>query len=151
MDSLYVWLKFFHLLGLGVFLFGHGISAGASLVVRSRPVDAVTGALLGVSVRANAIAYPGLLVLLVTGVWMGFAGSWWHAGWIWVAIGVLVATLVVMGALSVPYHRTRDALAKKESGGDVENRLKQARPAALAAVGTLALVILFFLMVFKPF
>jgi len=151
MDSLYVWLKFFHLLGLGVFLFGHGISAGTSLVVRSRPVEAVTGALLNASNRASAISYPGLLVLVVTGVWMGFAGSWWHAGWIWVAIGVLVATLVVMGALSVPYHQTRDALAKKESGSEVENRLKQARPAALAAVGTLAVVILFFLMVFKPF
>ena len=151
MDSLYVWLKFFHLLGLGVFLFGHGISAGASLVLRSRPVDALTGTLLGASARANAIAYPGLLVLLVTGVWMGFAGSWWHAGWIWVAIGVLVATLVLMGALSVPYHRTRDALVKNESAGDVENRLKKARPVALAAAGSVGLVILFFLMVFKPF
>ena len=151
MGSLYVWLKFFHLLGLGVFLFGHGISAGASLLVRSRPVDAVTGTLLGASARANAIAYPGLLVLLVTGVWMGFAGSWWHAGWIWAAIGVLVATLVVMGALSVPYHRTREALDKKESASDVEMRLKAARPVVLAASGSVGLVILFFLMVFKPF
>jgi len=151
MYSLYVWLKFFHLLGLGVFLFGHGISAGASLLVRSRPVDAVTGALLGASARANAIAYPGLLVLLVTGVWMGFAGSWWHAGWIWAAIGVLVATLVVMGALSVPYHQTRDALGKKESGPEVENRLKRARPVALAAAGSAGLAIVLFLMVFKPF
>jgi len=151
MNSFYVWLKFFHLLGLAVFLFGHGISAGASLVVRSRPVDAVTGTLLSASNRANAIAYPGLLVLVVTGVWMGFEGSSWHAGCIWVAIGVLVATLVVMGALSVPYHQSRDALAKNEPGIDVEKRLKNARPVALAAAGTAGLVILFFLMVFKPF
>lgn len=151
MDSLYVWLKFFHLLGLGVFLFGHGISAGASLLVRSRPVDAVTGALLSASARANAIAYPGLLVLIATGVWMGFAGSWWHAGWIWVAIVVLVATMAVMGVLSVPYHRSRGALAKKEAGTDVENRLKQARPVVPAAAGSVGLVILFFPMVFKPF
>ncbi len=151
MASVYVWLKFFHLFGLGLFLFGHGISAAASLVVRGRPVDATTGALLSASARANSVAYPGLVVLIVTGVWMGFAGAWWHAGWIWVAIGVLVATAAVMGALSVPYHRSRDALAKNESGIDVEQRLKRARPVELAIVGSVALVILMFLMVFKPF
>ncbi len=75
MTSLYVWLKFLHLLGLGVFLMGHGVSAGAAVVLRGRPLDAVSRALLQVSIRSEAVSFPGLLLVPVTGVWMGFLGS----------------------------------------------------------------------------
>ena len=46
MTSLYVWLKFVHLAGLGAFLFGHGIAGGASLALRARPAGDVSRALL---------------------------------------------------------------------------------------------------------
>ena len=149
MGNLYVWLKFFHVLGVGMFLFGHGISAVTSFAVRGRPADAATGALLRASIRSGAISYPGLLLLIGTGVWMGFAGSFWRTGWIWAAIVVLVVTLVVMGALSRHYHMARDALAKNEAGADAE--LERARPVPIAVVGTMAIVLLIFLMVVKPF
>ena len=62
MANLYVWLKFFHVLGVGMFLFGHGVSAVASFAVRGRPADAGAGALLRASIRSGAITYPGLLL-----------------------------------------------------------------------------------------
>jgi hypothetical protein len=149
--SLYVWLKFLHLSGLGAFLLGHGVSAGASLLLRRPQPEAVRTALLQLSIRANFVAFPGLLLILVTGVWMGFLGSWWRFGWIWAAIGVLVVVMVVMSALSVPYHKARDAVRENQPTGELVSRLQRARPIELAGIGAAGLFVLFFLMVFKPF
>jgi hypothetical protein len=150
MTNLYIWLKFLHLVGLGAFLVGHGVSAGSSLVLRRPLPDTARAAILQLSIRAYAAAGPGLLLLLVTGVWMGFLGSFWRTGWIWAAIVVLVATIVIMSANSVPYHKAREAAGKVPMGA-IEAELSKARPLLLAAVGGVGLVLLIFLMMFKPF
>lgn len=148
MTTLYVWLKFLHLVGLGVFLFGHGISGGVSLVLKNKPGLDVSRALLMLSIWSYRITYPGLLLLLVTGVWMGFAGSWWRFGWIWTSIGVLVLVFAAMSFLSVGYHRARKAAA---NDSELTQRLEGTRPELVAAVGVIGLLVLYFLMVFKPF
>jgi hypothetical protein len=145
--TLYVWLKYIHLLGLGVFLMAHGVSAGVSLAVRGRPLDSVTRLLLQLSIRATPASYAGLGVIVVTGVWMGFEGSWWRTMWIWTAIVILVLLIVVMSALSVPYHRARDIKEDTASASP----LAKARPMVMLWVGVAGLVALVFLMVFKPF
>jgi uncharacterized membrane protein len=147
LTSLYVWLKFFHVLGVGAFLMGHGVSAGTSLALRGRPLDAMSRTLLQLSIRAQLVAWSALGLIIVTGVWMGFVGSWWRTGWIWTAIAVFVAVLIVMSALSVPYHQAR---ALKE-GTVAESPLARSRPMALLLTGVVALIALFFLMVVKPF
>ena len=80
MTSLYVWLKFFHVLGVGAFLMGHGVSAGTSFALRGRPLDAMSRTLLQLSIRAQLVAWSALGLIIVTGVWMGFVGSWWRTG-----------------------------------------------------------------------
>ena len=150
MASLYIWLKFLHIVGLGVFLLAHGISAGASLVVRQQAVAAARGAILKLSLRANFVAFPGLLLVIITGVWMGFIQSWWRMGWIWAGIVVLVLSIVAMSAMSVPYHRSREVLGPDQTA-ELDTRLSRARPMALAGIGAVALLILFYLMVVKPF
>ena len=151
MTSLYVWLKFLHLLGVGVFLMGHGVSAGTSIALRGRPLDSLSRALLRLSIRSQAIAYPGLLIIVVTGVWMGFIGSWWRTGWIWTAIVVFTAAFVVMSALSVPYHRARQVKADQSADAAPDTPLARTRPVALLLTGVVGLIALLFLMVFKPF
>ena len=151
MASLYLWLKYLHLVGLAVFLLGHGVSAGSSLVLRRPLSDAVRASLLQLSIRANYAAFPGLALLLITGVWMGFLGSWWHWAWIWAAIVVLIAVTVAMSAQSVPYHKAREAVGGSKPEGEIEIELKRARPVVMAVIGSVGLVILIFLMVFKPF
>ena len=147
MADLYFWLKFGHLAGLAVFLLGHGISAGCSYGLRDRPPAAAARALLRLSQWSYRVTYPGLLLLIVTGVWMGFAGGWWGRGWIWAGIAVLVALFVGMGILSVPFHRARAA------ADDValDEQLARARPHLISWIGALGLLGLIFLMVFKPF
>lgn len=147
MTSLYVWLEFFHVLGVGVFLLSHGVSAATSLGLRGRPLDVMSRTLLQMSIRSQQIGYPALFVIIGTGVWMGFVGSWWRTGWIWTSIAVLVVVLVVMGALSVPYHRARSV----KDGAGADSPLARSRPMALLLTGVVALVALFFLMVAKPF
>ena len=148
MSNLYTWLKFLHLVGLGVFLFGHGISGGVSLVLKGKPALDVSRALLMLSIWSYRITYPGLGLLLVTGVWMGFAGSWWRAGWIWASIAVLVVVFAVMSFLSVAYHRAREVAA---NDSELTQRIEKTRPELVAAIGVIGLLVLYFLMVFKPF
>jgi hypothetical protein len=150
MANLYLWLKFLHIAGLGVFLLAHGVSAGTSLMLRRASSDAVRVPLLRASIQSAVAFYPALLVIVVTGVWMGFEGHWWRSGWIWAGIVTLVAVIVIMSAMGVPYHKARDA-ANAKPPTDLEPVLKRARPIELAAVGAIGLVILFYLMVFKPF
>lgn len=149
MGSLYVWLKFLHLAGLGFFLFGHGISGGASLALRNRPSGEVSRALLQLSIWSLRIAYPGLALLIVTGVWMGFAGRWWGRGWIWASIVIFVIVFGVMSYLSLAYHQSRGAA--NEADSVLAERLSKTRPALAAWIGTLGIFALLFLMVFKPF
>jgi uncharacterized membrane protein len=146
--SLYSWLKFLHLVGVAAFLLGHGISAGCSFGLRARPSASYARALLELSRGSYAVAYPGLAVVIGTGVWMGFAGHWWSRGWIWAAIVVLVVIYVVMAILSEPYHAARDA---GEDEVVLRKSLARTRPLAATLTGTAALLALVFLMVFKPF
>ena len=149
MANLYSWLRFLHLAGLGIFLFGHGISAGTSFALRNRPAGEVSRALLQLSIWSYRISYPGLFLLLVTGVAMGFAGSWWGRGWIWASIGVLVVLFGLMTYVSIPYHQSRDAA--KEADAVLAERLGKARPVLGASIGAIGILALLFLMVFKPF
>jgi uncharacterized membrane protein len=144
--TLYTWLKFFHLLGLVLFLFGHGMTAGASFALRSA-VSAQTRQLLLLSQRTAALFYPGLLVIVVTGVWMAFLGSWWRSGWVWAAIVVLVIAIGAMAGLARPYYKAREA----KTDQDVGQELSRARPGLLAWIGAVALLLLVGLMVLKPF
>ncbi len=148
LTSLYVWLRFFHLLGLAAFLFGHGISGGAAFALRSS-TGAENQRLLQLSQKSLAVAYPGLLLLIVTGVWMAFAGHWWGHGWLWASLVVLVVLFGAMGYIARPYYLARAAASQTEDVA--RTHLSRAKPIAAAWIGGVGLVALIGLMVFKPF
>lgn len=132
-SSLYGWLLFIHLAGVFLFLVGHGFAGVAAL---TRNV-----AVLGAQLRADRIGMPGLGVTVLSGIWLGFIDHAWGRGWIWAAIVILVGISVLMGFWSLPYHRAREA--KSEPVG--------ARPVTMTWTGGVALLLILFLMVFKPF
>lgn len=148
MTGLYIWLKFFHLLGLAAFLIAHGVSGGASLALRA-PVSAQSRRLLRLSQRSAIISNPSLLLVIVSGVWMAFAGHWWGQGWLWAAVAVLVGLVGTMAFIARPYNLARDAA--KQPDDVLAVRLSRTRPLAAIWVGGLGLVVLLGLMVFKPF
>jgi type IV secretory pathway VirB2 component (pilin) len=146
--SSYAWLLFFHLSGLGVFLFAHGITAGSALALRG-PVQPGTGKLLRLSQMSNFASNPALLLVIVTGVWMAFAGHWWGRAWPWVAVAVLVVVLGAMFWIARPYYMARDAATKGDEA--VADRLSKTRPIAAFWIGGVGVLVLVFLMVLKPF
>lgn len=144
--SLYRWLLLIHLAGLSTFLVAHGFSAAAAFGMRGRESIAESRLLLTLSRRADGPTYLGLLVVIVTGVWMGFLGGWWGHAWIWASIAVLVAVLVVMGLVSRPYFTARTG--PDETLGET---LARARPLTATWAGSAAIAALLLLMVLKPF
>jgi hypothetical protein len=146
--TLYVWLRFLHIFGVAVFLFAHGVSGGAAFALRG-PVSGHSRTLLRLSERSSIAANAGLVLVLATGIWMAFAGSWWGRVWPWASVVVLIAVAAFMGFIAGPYRSARGA-----SGGlddALAEHLDRARPMLALWVGLVGLVVLLVLMVFKPF
>lgn len=146
--TLYVWLRFLHLAGVAMFLFAHGVSGGAAFALRG-PVSGNTRALLRLSERSSFVSNPGLLLVLVTGIWMAFAGSWAGRVWPWAAVVVLLAVAAFMGYIANPYRGARSAAGGPDEA--LAEHLGRTRPMLALWVGLVGLAILLGLMVFKPF
>ena len=144
--TLYVWLKLIHLLGVVVFLFAHGVSGGAAFAI-GRSVQADTRGLLRISQVSAIFANPALLLIIVSGVWMAWLGSYWSRVWPWAAITILVLTIAGMFFIARPYYVARDS----KSDEVLAQALARVQPRAAAIVGGAALLLLVSLMVLKPF
>ena len=107
--------------------------------------------------------YVGLLVLLVGGIWAGFAGNHWGRFWIWAAIGTLVVVIAVMYAVATPFYgrmraaagigqyaERRDRYKPPATEADLAMLATSNVPFVLAAVGGIGLLILIWLMILKP-
>ena len=149
MATLYIWLKFIHVLSVGAFLFVHGVAGGVAFLLREQAVSGTTRPLLRVSQITGQASYPLLLLILITGVWMTFAGNWGHQVWPWAALVILLLTIGFMGYVARPYYKAREAATGSDD--QLRARLVATQPQLAAAVGVVALVLLFALMVFKPF
>jgi hypothetical protein len=158
----YPWLVWLHVVGAFVFALGHGTSAVVSFRVRGERERASIVALLDVSQVSQAVMYVGLFVLLASGIAAGVVGQWFGQLWLWAAIATLVVVLVAMYSIASPYYgQLRGRLGQKafQPKGESPNPLTDAelvalldsrRPEVLAAIGTLGLAIILWLMVFKP-
>jgi len=144
MSSLYTWLLFIHLASLAAFLFAHGLAATVAFAARG--LGANSRLLLALSLKSYYVAGPAFLILIASGIWLGVLGHWFGQVWIWAAIVILIALTVVMSAWSRPYHMAREA-----NDQEIGERLARTRPAAMAWTGSVALLAILFLMVFKPF
>jgi hypothetical protein len=163
--DLYPWMVFVHVRGAFTFVLGHGASAMASLRLRAEREPERIRALLDLSSGSLTIAYIGLLLLLVAGVVAGFAGGWWGRLWIWTSLVLLVLIAVAMYPLGSQYYsKVRHAVGmrtyqnKKDdpdpmpsSPAELDALLTSSRPGLLAAIGGIGLLVILWLMVFKPF
>ncbi len=158
-------VRFLHVAGVFVFLLAHGASANVALQLRRERKPERIRALLDLSVQSYLGMYAGILLLLVTGITAGFVGNYWGRGWIWLAIIVLVAIFVVMGVVgSLHYSKIRTAVGLQPyrrtdqvTLGEVKNEQEIAalvdtnRPVILWVIGLVGILIILWLMMFKPF
>ena len=159
------WLVFLHVLGAMGFMLAHGGTTAMTLLLkRQRDFDHMR-ALLDLSRHSGPMFGVALLLLLGSGIAAGFTGHWWGEGWIWAALAILVGITVGMAWSSrAHYHRLRKLLGmpyfdgRKEQpalppASEEEIYAVQAtlRPGLLAAVGSGGVVLIAWLMMFKPF
>ncbi len=161
----YPWLVFVHIAGGFMFVLGHGASASASVRLHQEREPARVRALLELSSQSLGVAYIGLALLLVGGVAAGFVGAWWGRAWIWASLVLLVLIAVAMYPLgSQHYAKVRHAVGlrsyqdKKDdpdpvpaSPAELDALLDSDRPALLTLIGGGGLLVIIWLMVFKPF
>jgi hypothetical protein len=157
---------FVHLVGVFGFLLAHGSSMVVAISLRKERDPKRLGGLLDLSGGSLALFYASLLLLLLGGIVAGFQGHWWGYGWIWTAIGVLVATMVAMYLVASPYYnRVRNAVGVQTydqkrkgiepgaaaSAEEIDRVLRSPQPFVIMGIGLVALLVLLWLMVYKPF
>ena len=148
------WWTYLHLAGAFGFLAAHGVAVAVALRLRRERDPARCRAFLDLSRSTRPWMYVSLLVLIVAGVVRGFQLHAWSQGWIWAALGLLIAMLVAAFPLAVPYYvRVRRAVAE---GADtppdrLEALLRSPRPLVILWVETAGLLVILWLMIFKPF
>jgi hypothetical protein len=158
------WLRFAHILGGFTFVLAHGVSMFVAIRLRNERDHARVAALLDLSKSAVAVAAIAVIFLLATGVAAGFVGDYWGQKWIWVALGVIV---VLWGYMSFRGTRYLDALRHAVGSVGMYDKkgtepppadpaaattlLASARAMELATVGGIGLLVILYLMAFKPF
>ena len=152
---MYQGLVFLHIVGVVIFAIAHGVSMFAAFRVRHETDPAVVAAVLGMSKSAVLVAYLGLLLLLIGGL-----GAAWQSGallapWAVASYVVLVLVISVMYVVATPYYVRIRGLVDGEGPAPIEPAVLHAeldthRPEVLAAVGSIGLLVLLWLMVVRP-
>lgn len=160
---MYAYIVLLHVIGAFIFALAHGVSFAVALRLRAVTSREQAAALLDLSQMAVGGLYGGLVLLLIGGVWAGFAGNHWDRGWIWAALGVLIVVTVAMYAIATPFYGQMRVAAGASSNAAMEARYgdlgaddlaamaASPRPIWLALVGGVGLLVIVWLMVVKPF
>lgn len=160
-------LLYLHVASVLAFLLFHGVSASVMFALRREEDPQRVEALLALRDRStNWWGWP-MVVMLLSGIGMGFMGRWWGDGWIWASLGAFLAILFAMSGFGRVYlDRIWHALdptghnppTKKDDRGGVPastaelaSILTAGRPVLLTVVGVFGLGLILWLMMFKPF
>jgi len=106
------------------------------------------------------------MLVLITGIILGFMGNWWGQGWIWAALIVFLAIWILMNLRGTrKLYGIRWAIGQEYLQGlrrtqgtgivagpvELNARARATRPWELTASAVIFLALLLVLMIFKPF
>ncbi len=161
--ELYSSILFLHVVSVFGFLLVHGISIAVVLHLRKeRDVERIK-ALLSLSRASIGGIHVFSLMVLVTGLILGFLGPWSGRLWFWTAFALFVGLGVAMGFIGTRYYdRVRiavgvepfykvKAIPTNPTTREVEALLASHRPVLLTVVGLVVLLVILWLMMYKPF
>lgn len=161
----YRWIVLLHVVGVLLFMLAHGVSASVAFRLRrERNVERV-GTLLDVSAASFDAMFLGFLWVLATGIALGVLGGWWTTGWFWTSLVLWFVLMVAMLPAVSAYSKVREALglyspherrklpapSTPPSAQDIDAMLASAHPVPVAAIGIVGILVLLWLMMFKPF
>jgi hypothetical protein len=154
----YNWWKFLHVAGVLAFVMFHGTSIVVALRLRKERDRTRITELMQLSGSSLRGMYVSLGWLIVFGVVAGIKGLWWNDGWFWISVAILVLVMGEMSAVARPYYqRVKEAVEVRPSGvprrsdEELEEILRSPVGMANAVIGFVALAVIAWLMIFKPF
>ncbi|OLC19297.1 MAG: hypothetical protein AUH33_05930 [Chloroflexi bacterium 13_1_40CM_68_21] len=142
---MYRWIVFIHIASVLGLLLVHPVTVAFHL--KEERNDTRIRELLEVSEAASTLRWVFFWLTLATGVILGFVGSWWGTAWIWGALVLFVAIGAVMNLYG---GRTIDRIADTRDDAEMERLLTRFRPGILAVTGAGGLLLILYLMLFKP-
>jgi uncharacterized membrane protein len=153
----YGWWKFIHLAGVVGFVAAHGTSMAATVMLRRFKEPQQVAGILQLSAATVSAFYISTVVLLVGGVGAGVVGQWFDEGWIWVSLGLLIGVGILMFPIARRhFRRIRMVLELMDTGTAVSRDdfirvVSSGNPILTAGTGFVALLLIVYLMVLKPF
>jgi hypothetical protein len=161
---MYNWLLFAHIASVAGFLLAHGTSAALAFRLRSEKTTDGIRSLAELSKQTTGVMYSFVLLIFITGLLLGIQGGWFGRYWIWTAMAVLIATIGAMSALGGRFNAVRGAVglpawdrrgkvttSAPGSPEEVRRAVEAAPVGLITAIGVVALVLLLWLMILKPF
>lgn len=154
----YEWVKYLHVASAIGFVAVHGASIVVLYAARRERDRKRIVAMLDASSRTATAMYVMLGAIVGTGLWLGaLRPLWLEKRWFWLALIVLVATAGVMLAVAKPFTaRIRAACEMRPTGvprksdEELAEILGSGRVHVITLIGVLSLVLLLYLMVFRP-
>jgi uncharacterized membrane protein len=148
---------FAHLAGVFGFLLAHGVSVNVAFRIRKERDRVKIKDLIALSGSSVRLMYISLGLLLLGAFAMTFQVHLWGALWIRLSLGILIATVIFMIGMASPYYRRvseavelRPSGVPRKSDEELEATLKSPLPMIVAGVGFAALLVILYLMIFKP-
>jgi 4-hydroxybenzoate polyprenyltransferase len=142
---MYRWIVFVHIASVLGLLLVHPVTVAFHL--KEERNDIRIRELLEVSEAASILRWIFFGVTLASGILLGFMGSFWGSFWIWAALATFIAIAVVMNVYG---GRTIDRIADTRDDAEMERLLTRFRPGILAVTGAGGLLVILYLMLFKP-
>lgn len=165
LSELRPWIVYIHIAAAFAFVLAHGVSVWVAFAIRANPDPARVRTLLDLSGSSLMAVYISLLVILVAGIVAALQAEQFGQGWTWTAIVVVVIVVGAMYGLGSSYYgRVRNAVGERSYGDKADAPapvpvppeelaviLATRRPELLAAIGGIGLLVLLWLMRFRPF
>ena len=142
---MYQWVVFIHIASVLGLLLVHPVTVAFHL--KEERDDIRIRELLEVTEAASTLRWVFFGLVIVSGVVLGFLGSWWSSAWIWAALVIFVLIGLTMNLYG---GRMIDRIADTSDNAEMERLLARFRPWFLAVTGAGGLLVILFLMLFKP-
>jgi hypothetical protein len=159
------WWIYAHIAGVLAFLAAHGVSMVVLYRIRHERDRAKILSFITLSGETTVPMYAALAVLVVAGVGAGIQLHWFggipgdplSSLWLWASIVILVATSGLMTVVAKPYfNRIKAACEVRPTGvprvadEELDQILTSGRVHLITAIGVLGLLVILYLMLFKP-
>src|SRR2546427_9149183 len=124
---MYRWILFIHIASVLGLLLVHPVTVAFHL--KEEGVDLRIRQLLEVSEAASVLRWIFFALVVVSGVVLGFLGSWWGSAWIWAALVLFAVIAVVMNRYG---GRTIDQIPDTRGDAEMERAFTGLQPGSLA-------------------